>query len=242
MPIGFLAQTQDELQKEQMLRNIYQKLVNKQAIYPNEAAELNKAIDTANKLNKAKTENEVSGDIYSVNAGPGMLGVKSASIKEALFDDEPTVNAVQLHNASSSHAASMPAQPSTEDIFMASLLKDTPHGNYANTIAKTLAETNVTKSHYSKAFKTLQGVASQNFDAVLQDSPELAHPNNVNDAHKYYDLLVHYAPSLAMKPAVASSFIKTTMSYGGIDPKQVGELIKINNDAMKHHSSLEGGV
>lgn len=238
-----MAQTSDELAKEQMLKGIYQKLMARQAVYPSESNQLASSVEDANKLTAARTGNGAYEDLYNANLGDsGSFGMRTASIKEALFDAEPTVNHVQMSQARGQHAASYPSMPSQEDIFMSSMIKDTPHGNYANTIAKTLAESNVAKSNYSQAFKGLQNAASNNFEAVLDDSPELAHPNNIDTAHKYYDLLVTYAPSLAMKPAVASSFIKTTISYGGVDPKQIGDLIKINNDSMKHHSSLEGGM
>ena len=129
--------------------------------------------------------------------------------------------------------------PSEQDLFLASLMKDTPQGQYANALAKAHAETEATKKHYTDAFTRLRHSAENGgFERMIEEAPELADPSHIDNAKKYYRTLSSFAPSLALDPVVAASFVKKINAYGGMDEKMVQGLIQSNNEHMKHHSNM----
>ena len=165
--------------------------------------------------------------------------------KEPESEKEPKeekIEEIKDEKSTSKHAApsmDYTSAPSDQDVFLASMLKDTPYGNYANTMAKAHAETENAKKHYTDAFQRLRGSADNGgFERMLQEAPELAEPMHVESAQKYYRTLSNFAPSLALDPVVAASFVKKVNAYGGLDEKMVQGLITANNDHMKHHSSM----
>lgn len=165
------------------------------------------------------------------------------SDKTGLSETERKINESILHGrALESKVASFlpsPGQVDMQQAMMGSLMKDTPEGHYQNAIAKARGEGEILRANYTKAFNSLQEEAKNSFGKVLQANPELEAPETIGEAQKYHDVLTRYAPSLAVDPTVAGSFIKKSINYGGIDEKGVSDLIKTNLDAMKHHSNLE---
>lgn len=127
-----------------------------------------------------------------------------------------------------------------EKAMLFSLMKDTPDGNYANAAAKMNAENYINRSNYSAAFNNLQNKAAQSFQNMVEANPELSNPDMIGAAKNNFDILVQFAPGLALNPHVAGSFVKKTLSYGGIDESQISNLIQTNNEHMKHHSMLGG--
>ena len=208
--------TEKQLKDEKELERAYTAILSGSAIRPEQADVLDSYISSYKKLENAKAKN-----LGLESLMPNKTAEKKLEKKEASFMPFQKKEPVGVY----------------DKMMLASLLKDTPEGEYQNTMARMEAQDNLNSGKYMNAFQSLQERADQNIPIILKDQ-ELGHPDIIKVTEENFGLLKEFAPSLAANPVTAKSFLKKLNAYGGIDEKTVGELIRTNNAYMEHRMNM----
>lgn len=239
-----------ELEKHRLLEKAYSSMMEGKALSPEHVSTINEYADTASKLQKAKNTNM---SIESLMDSRKFAGDKEdekqqeedleGNTKKVVEEAEAEDKKKDLHETKTEEdeveedkkeASGLPAL-NEEEVLLGSLLKDTPSGNYTNTLAKMRAESDLDRENYTNAFSALQNKGNENFKYLMQSDSELSHPDVVNSVNQNFQLLNEFAPALASNPITARSFLKKMNTYGDqIDEKTIGELIKTNSEFMNH--------
>lgn len=251
-----------ELEKQRMLESAYNNMMEGKTLDPQQVGVLNEYVDTADKLQKAKATNmslESLMDRRKFAEKEDLEKEETEAYKEdeereekeeeeeksfppKKKDDQKEKKDGESEEESSSEEdedcekeAMGLNDLNEEEVLMSSLIKDTPSGNYSNTLAKMRAESDIDKQNYTRAFRNLQNKANQNYQYMLASDADLSHPDRIGNTNKNFQLLNEFAPALAANPITAKSFIKKMDAYGDqIDEQTIGELIRTNSEFMKH--------
>lgn len=248
--------TNMELEKQRLLEDTYHKMVEGKALAPEHVTTLNDYTRTADKLQKAKNTNMTIESLMDSRKFAGDEcedGEKEE--KEKKSEEKGKFPPKKEENQEEKPEKEEKSDESSEDegeegnekeanfadglneeeILLGSLLKDTPTGNYSNTLAKMRAESDLDRQNYTNAFNALQNKGRENFQYLLKSDSELSHPDRINTVNQNFQLLNEFAPALAANPITARSFLRKMDAYGDqIDEKTIGELIKTNSEFMNH--------
>lgn len=224
--------SKDELNKQKLIETAYKKMHTGIPLTKDEDDAFKEYTKLMKDINQAKGSADANKALFEEKN-------KHANLLRSFFektDDELKEKAASRFISNVPQAPSK--LPSYEDAMMASLMKDTPTGTYQNAQAKMLAESEAVRNNYIRAFTGVQNESANTFHKLLKNDPELSHPDNIEESKKYYSILRDFAPAIANNPVTLKGFIMKAKSYGGIDTKELTNLIQTNNEFMKHRTNI----